>query len=355
MTNRAIKHERVKGDSMKKFDYDLVIIGGGPGGLTAGIYAARARLNVILIEKAVPGGQILVTDWIENYPGFPQGLCGAELVQKMTDQAEKFGLGIETNDVVSLDLAGTVKKIHLADKIISARSLIIATGASPRKLGIPGEGRLFGKGVSTCATCDGPFYRDQVVVAAGGGDTAVQESLFLTKFARKVYLVHRRDQLRATKILQERALNNDRLEIIWNSVLTEIRGMSSVENVILKDVRTGKEANMPADGCFIWIGIIPNTAFLDNGVKLDANGFIITDFNMQTSVQGVFAAGDVRSTPLRQVSTAVGDAAIAATAAEHYIASAKAKSVKGIDRYAIREKSSTTPDTDKQTIAAANP
>lgn len=339
---------------MKKLDYDLVIIGGGPAGLTAGIYAARARLNVILIEKAVPGGQILVTDWIENYPGFPKGLCGVDLVQKMTEQAAKFGLGIETNDVVFLDLAGPVKKIHLMDKTITAHALIIATGASPRKLGIPGEKKLFGKGVSTCATCDGPFYRDQVVVAAGGGDTAVQESLFLTKFARKIYLIHRRDQLRATKILQERAFNNNRLEIIWNSVLTKIRGTSSVENVVLKDVRTGKEESMPADGCFIWIGIIPNTAFLDNGVMLDENGFILADFNMQTSVPGVFAAGDVRSTPLRQVSTAVGDAAIAATVAEQYIEIVKAQSVKDIDLYDIRKKAPVTAGADKQPMAASN-
>ena len=338
---------------MQKVDYDLVIIGGGPAGLTAGIYAARARLNVILIEKVVPGGQILVTDWIENYPGFPEGLCGADLVQKMTEQAEKFGLGIETNDVVSLDLAGPVKKIHLTDKTIRARALVIATGAAPRKLGIPGELKLFGKGVSTCATCDGPFYRDQVVVAAGGGDTAVQESLFLTKFARKVYLVHRRDQLRATKILQERAFNNDKLEIIWNSVLTEIKGTSSVEQVVLKDVTTGKEESMPADGCFIWIGIIPNTALLDNRVKLDANGFILTDFNMQTSVPGVFAAGDVRATPLRQVSTAVGDAAIAATAAEQYIESGKAQSVKDIDLPDTNQKASVAAGASKQNMAAA--
>jgi len=338
---------------MQKVDYDLVIIGGGPAGLTAGIYAARARLNVILIEKVVPGGQILVTDWIENYPGFPEGLCGADLVQKMTDQAEKFGLGIETNDVVSLDLAGPVKKIHLTDKTIRARALVIATGAAPRKLGIPGELKLFGKGVSTCATCDGPFYRDQVVVAAGGGDTAVQESLFLTKFARKVYLVHRRDQLRATKILQERAFNNDKLEIIWNSVLTEIKGTSSVEQVILKDVRTGKEESMPADGCFIWIGIIPNIALLDNGLKLDANGFILTDFNMQTSVPGVFAAGDVRATPLRQVSTAVGDAAIAATAAEQYIESGKAQSVKDSDLPDTNQNTSVAAGAHKQNMAEA--
>ena len=338
---------------MQKIDYDLVIIGGGPAGLTAGIYAARARLNVILIEKVVPGGQILVTDWIENYPGFPEGLCGADLVQKMTEQAEKFGLGIETNDVVSLDLNGSVKKIHLTDKTIRARALVIATGAAPRKLGIPGELKLFGKGVSTCATCDGPFYRDQVVVAAGGGDTAVQESLFLTKFARKVYLVHRRDQLRATKILQERAFNNDKLEIVWNSVLTEIKGTSSVEQVVLKDVRTGKEESMPADGCFIWIGIIPNTALLDNSVKLDANGFILTDFNMQTSVPGVFAAGDVRATPLRQVSTAVGDAAIAATAAEQYIESGKAQSVKDSDLPDTNQNTSVAAGAHKQNMAAA--
>jgi thioredoxin reductase (NADPH) len=343
-----------EGDGMKKIDYDLVIIGGGPAGLTAGIYAARARMNTVLIEKAVPGGQILVTDWIENYPGFPQGICGADLVQNMTDQAEKFGLGIETNDVVSLDLAGPVKKIHLTDKTITASALIIATGASPRKLGIPGELKLFGKGVSTCATCDGPFYRDQLVVAVVGGDTAVQESLFLTKFARKVYLVHRRDQLRAAKILQERAFANDRLEIIWNSVLTEIRGTSSVEQVVLKDLRTGQEESMPADGCFIWIGIIPNTAFLDHGVELDGNGFILTDFNMQTSVAGVFAAGDVRSTPLRQVSTAVGDAAIAATVAEQYIESVKAQSVKDSGLTAKSRKSPLAGGVDNQRVTAAH-
>jgi thioredoxin reductase (NADPH) len=190
---------------MEKTDYDLVIIGGGPAGLTAGMYGARARLNTLLIEKAAPGGQILITDWIENYPGFPEGLTGTELVEKMTQQASNFGLSIESNEVISLDPSDRIKHIRLNDRTISARAVIIATGSSPRKLGIPGEKQFYGKGVSSCATCDGPFHKDRVVVAVGGGDTALQESLYLTKFARKVYLVHRRDRLRATRILQERA------------------------------------------------------------------------------------------------------------------------------------------------------
>ena len=308
---------------MKNVDYDLVIIGGGPAGLTAGLYAVRARLNVVLIEKIVPGGQILTTDWIENYPGFPTGISGADLVQKMTEQVKQFDLNIENNEVISLDLSKQIKKVILTDRSITTHAIIVATGASPKKLGVPGEDHFLGKGVSFCATCDGPFFKDLTVAAVGGGDTAVQESLYLTKFAKKVYLIHRRDNLRAEAILQERALDNDKIEFVWDSVLSEINGLTHVENISLQNVKTGNKTELSVDGCFIWIGILPNTQFLSNTVNIDKYGFIITDLNMKTSVQGVFAAGDVRSTPLRQIATAVGDAAIAAYSAEHYIESVK--------------------------------
>ena len=304
---------------MKSLDYDLVIIGGGPAGLTAGLYAARARLNVILIEKIVPGGQVLTTDWIENYPGFPEGISGPDLIQKMTEQVKKFDLNIESNEVISLDLSEPVKKIKLSDRTITSHTIIIATGASPKKLGIPGEDIFFGRGLSTCATCDAPFFKDKMVAAVGGGDTAVQESIFLTKFVKKVYLIHRRDQLRATKILQERAFANDKIEFIWDSVLTSIDGLANVEKITVKNVKTGDTKELSVDGCFIWTGILPNTNFLKDEVKVDDYGFIIVDSNMQSSVPGVFAAGDARSTGLRQIVTAAGDAASAVFSAEHYM------------------------------------
>ncbi|MBW1745300.1 MAG: thioredoxin-disulfide reductase [Deltaproteobacteria bacterium] len=305
---------------MKSVDYDLVIIGGGPAGLTAGLYAARARLNVILIEKIVPGGQVLITDWIENYPGFPEGISGPDLIQKMTEQVKKFDLNIESNEVISLDLSEPVKKIKLSDRTITSHTIIIATGASPKKLGIPGEDMFFGRGLSTCATCDAPFFKNKIVAAVGGGDTAVQESIFLTKFVQKVYLIHRRDQLRATRILQERAFANDKIEFIWDSVLTSIDGLANVEKITVKNVKTGETKELSVDGCFIWTGILPNTNFLKDEIKVDNYGFIIVDSNMQSSVPGVFAAGDVRTTGLRQIVTAVGDAASAVFSAEHYIA-----------------------------------
>ncbi len=303
---------------MTKTDYDLVIIGAGPAGLTAGIYAARARMNVLLLEKAVPGGQILVTDWIENYPGFPEGISGFDLAQKMKTQAEELGLKIETAEVHSLNLSSQIKEIVLKDRSITAKSLIIASGASPRQLGI-GEDKFMGKGISFCATCDAPFFKGKTVVAVGGGDTAVQEAIYLTKFAKKVYLVHRRDELRATKILQERAFANDKIELVWDSVATGVEGFFGVEGVKVKNVKTNEEKTLKADGCFIWVGILPNTSFLNDAVKTDESGFILANEKMQASVPGVFAIGDVRNTPLRQVSTAVGDGAIAAVSAEHFI------------------------------------
>ncbi len=306
---------------MKNVDYDLVIIGGGPAGLTAGMYASRARLNVILIEKMATGGQILTTDWLENYPGFPEGISGFDLTDKMTEQAKKFGLQIESEEVISLDLSKEEKKIVLSSKEITAGSIIIASGASPRKTGVPGENKLYGKGISFCATCDGPFFKDKVVAAIGGGDTAVQESVYLTKFAKKVYLIHRRDELRATKILQERALKNDKIEFVWDSVIKSFNAdfFGNFENVTVSNVKTNEDKTLNVDGSFIMIGTTPNTAFIGDSLELNSQGFIVVDNKMETSVKGVFAVGDVRNTPLRQVATAVGDAAIAAVSAEHYI------------------------------------
>jgi thioredoxin reductase (NADPH) len=309
---------------MEKTDYDLVIIGGGPAGLTAGLFAARARLNVVLVEMLMPGGQLATTDWIENYPGFPEGLSGPDLVMKMTEQAKRFDIPIESKEVQSMDLSGPIKKIGLDDGSVTAKAIIIATGASPRKLGVSGEDIFYGKGVSFCGTCDAPFYRDRVVAAVGGGDTAVKESIYLTKFAKKVYLIHRRDELRATKILKERALANEKIEMVWDSVVTSINGAAiTVDSVSVKNVKTEETRDLKVDGCFIWVGTTPNTQFLPRVVKTNEWGFIVTDQHCGTSVPGVFAAGDVRDTPLRQVVTAVGDGAIAAVEAEHYIENMK--------------------------------
>lgn len=300
---------------------DLIIIGGGPAGLTAGLYAARSRLKSILLEKLSPGGQVILTDWVENYPGFPDGISGFELMERIRRQAENFGLNIQSQDVIKLNISPE-RKLVVTDKgSLETRALILATGATPRKLGIEGEERLTGKGVSYCATCDGPFYRDQEVAVIGGGDTAVEEALFLTKFAIKVHLVHRRNELRATKLLQERATAQEKIELVWDTVPTRILGETGVKEIEIKNVNTGGLSRIPVEGVFVFIGYNPSSELARGQLKLDTRGFIVTNNDMETSLAGVFAAGDVRSKLLRQISTAVGEGATAAFAAERYIES----------------------------------
>ena len=301
---------------------DLIIIGGGPAGLTAGIYACRAALRTVLLEKLSPGGQVLVTDWVENYPGFPEGVAGYDLMDRMTAQAKRIGLDIQNGEVISISPAGGREGLEVrlsGDQGLTSRALIIATGASPNQLGVPGEREFTGRGVSYCATCDGPFFRDQVVAVVGGGDSAVQEALFLSKIVKKVYLIHRRDELRAVKILQDKALAEPKIEPVWNSVVESINGKEQVESVSIFNLKDNQRSVLPVQGVFIFVGIQPNTSFVRGLVETDERGFIVTDEWMRTSAKGVFAAGDCRAKPLRQISTAVGDGATAAFAAEHML------------------------------------
>ncbi len=299
--------------------YDLIIIGGGPAGLTAGLYNARARLNVILLEMLAPGGQILLTDWVENYPGFPDGISGFELVDKMKAQAENFGLKIQNEEALGLEITPEKKIVTTNKGRLETKALILACGATPRKLGIEGEELLTGKGVSYCATCDGPFYRDQEVAVIGGGDTAVEEAIFLTRFASSIHLIHRRDELRAIKLLQERAVAEEKIQFVWNTVPTKVLGKNGVDAVELKNVKTGELSRKDVQGIFIFVGTQPNTELVKGLVDLDENGFIKTSDHMETSVPGVFAAGDIRSKILRQISTAVGEGAEASFSAQRYI------------------------------------
>jgi thioredoxin reductase (NADPH) len=299
--------------------YEVAIIGSGPAGLTAAIYTARAGRKTVLLEKAMPGGQAGLTDMIENYPGFPEGVSGIELMQKFFEQAQKFGAEYMTAEVERVDFSGKVKKIFIEDKIIEAQSVIIATGAQARKLNVPGEERLQGQGVSYCATCDGAFFKKKKVAVVGGGDAAVEEAIFLTKFASEVVLIHRRNELRATKLLQDRIIKNDNISFRWNTVVKEIKGDNFVDKLKLKKVNTGEEFEEDFGGIFIYVGTIPNTDFLKNAVELNEKGYIKAYDLFSTSVEGVYVAGDNMEKFLRQVSTAVGDGAAAAVAVEKYL------------------------------------
>ncbi len=301
--------------------YDVIIIGGGPAGLTAGLYTSRARLKSLLIEKGLPGGTVTITEWIENYPGFEEGVAGAELAQKMEQQATKFGLEISQGTVTRISFNGNIKKVILEDgREIESKSVILASGGHPRKLKIDGEDEFRGRGVSYCATCDGAFFKGAKIAVIGGGDSAVQEGLFLTKFAEVVYIVHRRDSLRAEKILQDRILSDPKVKLVWDSVPEKIEGdEKGVKSLSVKNVKTGNLSSLEVEGVFIYIGFDPNTEFLAGTANLDQNNYILTDENMATSAPGIFAAGDMRAKITKQIATAVGDGAIAAIAAEKFI------------------------------------
>jgi thioredoxin reductase (NADPH) len=309
---------------MMREAYDVVIVGAGPAGLTAGIYTGRAGLSVAILERQYPGGQAFVTERIENYPAFPDGISGYELAERMKNQAEAFGaeLAIDTEVLRIEDDSVSGHKLvqAAAGSRVTALAVIIATGARYRKLGVPGEDRFLGKGVSSCATCDGALYRNRHVVVVGGGDTAVQEALFLTRFVSKLTLVHRRDRLRADKVLQDRIFKlAPKVEFRWESVLTAISGREAVESVSIKNVQTGATDVVNCDGVFIFIGFVPNSEFVRGYVQTDDTGYIIAAENMATSVPGVFACGDVRKSALRQIVSACGEGAVAAVAAQHHI------------------------------------
>ncbi|MCX8116465.1 MAG: thioredoxin-disulfide reductase [Desulfobacterota bacterium] len=306
-----------------KGHYDVIIIGGGPAGLTAGLYTSRARLQTLLIETGLFGGQMTTTELIENYPGFPEGVSGEELSRLMEEQAKRFGLETLTDEVVEVHLEGDLRKVKTYGGEFRCRALIICTGTEYRKLGVPGEEEFKGRGLSYCATCDGAFFKDSRVAVVGGGDSALTEALFLTKFVNELLLIHRRDALRATKIYQERAMSHPKIRFVWNSVVEEIKGDQVVRSVRVRDVKTGESKEIPIDGIFLFIGLVPRTTFLKGLVEMDEAGYILTDENCQTSVEGVFAAGDCRRKLLRQIATAVGDGATAAFAAEKYLEEAR--------------------------------
>ena len=297
----------------------LAIIGSGPAGLAAAIYAGRSELNGLMLEKLSPGGQVLITDKVDNYPGFPESITGFDLVDRMSAHAKKFGIEQKNGEVISIRRQENSSfKIALAgDEHILSDTIILATGATHRSLGVKGEKKLTGHGVSYCATCDGPFFRDQTVAVVGGGDSAVQEAIFLTRFAKKVFIIHRRDELRATRILQKKAFENPAIEFVWDSTVEEITGTENVDGVMVLNKKTGRKSVLDVQGAFIFVGVKPNTDFLKGLVETDERGFIKTDDWMRTSEKGIYAAGDCRLKPLLQIVTAVSDGATAAFAVEH--------------------------------------
>lgn len=307
--------------------YETIIIGGGPAGLTAGLYLSRSRVDAVLLEQGMPGGQANLTEKIENYPGFPEGILGPELMQRFEQQAKKFGLEIKNNTVQQLILENRGSKrlfrVETDSEIYYSQSIIIASGAQASQLGVPGEDKFRGRGVSYCATCDGAFFREKEIVVVGGGDTAIEEALYLTKFASKVSVIHRRDKLRAAKILQERAFTNPKIHFIWHSIVTEIKGNEQVSAVYLKNVKDQRETLFPCQGVFIFTGyspIYPSLDFFQDQI-IDDKGYILTNDCLMTSVEGIFACGDVRAKALRQVVTACGEGANAAFFVEKYLSS----------------------------------
>ena len=308
---------------MQTYEFDTVILGGGPAGLAAAIYASRGAVSTALIDISMMGGQPSNYLELENYPGFPI-IGGYDLMEKFEEHADKFGVQkFPMQEIERVDLVSNSKVIVTKEAEFKAKTVIIATGAQPMKLGVPGEKEFVGRGVSYCAVCDGAFYKGKTVAVVGGGNSAVEEAMYLTKFAEKVYVIHRRDELRADKIVQERAFKNEKLEFIWNSVVKEIKGDDLVHTVVLENVKSKEISNLAVNGVFPYIGIVPNVENFSGQVEQDAGGFIITDETMKTSIEGVYAVGDVRKTPLRQVITAAADGAVGAVYSVKFIESLK--------------------------------
>jgi thioredoxin reductase (NADPH) len=304
---------------LSKDIYEVIIVGGGPAGLTAGLYSSRARLNSVLIEKGVFGGQITYAEHVENFPGFPEGINGMELGAKMHEQAHKHGLKTIFAEVTELELQGELKIVKTTEGNLYAKAIILAGGAVRRKLGVTGESRLTGKGVSYCAVCDGAFFHDQKVAVIGGGDTAITEALHLTKFASRVTIIHRRDQLRAGLILQEKVRSEPKIDLLWNTTISEIEGKDIVEKIKLVNIETGQESSMGVNGVFVSVGIKPDTDYMKRILPLDESGYIITNEKMETPIPGILAAGDIRHNSARQAITAAGDGATAAIYAQKYL------------------------------------
>ncbi len=305
---------------MSNNEYDVVIIGGGPAGLAAGLYTSRARLSSLMIEKGLTGGLIVNTGMVENYPGFPDGIGGCDLAELMSRQAGKYGLETLTAEVTSVELAEGRKIVSTTEGEVTARALIVAGGSERKKLGVPGEGEFTGRGVSYCAICDGSFFKDKVVAVVGGGNTAINEALDLTRFAARIIVIHRRQELRATRILQERAFAEPKIEFQWDSVVESVEGEETVTNLRLHSVKSGEKSVLGVSGVFVALGFTPNTGYLKGVVSLDEGGAVMTNEKMETGVPGIFAAGDIRSNSVRQVIAASGDGATAAIYAEKYLA-----------------------------------
>lgn len=299
--------------------YDVIVIGGGPGGYCAALYAARANLKTLVIEKFAPGGQMATTDIVENYPGFVEGINGFELGMQMKKGAERFGVKTKLAEVKSVDLESNPKTIHTAKETFEAKTVILALGAFPRELGLPNERMLRGRGVSYCATCDGMFYRDKTVVIVGGGNTAVADAIFLAKICKKVYLVHRRDELRASKTYMDSLEKTENIEFLWSSEVTEIQADEFVTGVVVKNKKDNSLREVACDGVFVAIGNVPNTELIKGQVELDEAGYVPADETTRTNIPGVFAVGDMRNKPLRQIVTAVADGAVASKYAEEFI------------------------------------
>lgn len=303
--------------------YDVLIIGAGPAGMTAAVYASRAGYSTALFEANSPGGQAATTDIIDNYPGFPEGVTGPELAMNMFSQVSKFDVDFKFERITEVDFTGETKKVATAQGEYEARAVIIASGAFPRGLGVKGEGRLRGRGVSYCATCDGFFFKDRDVVVVGGGESAAQEALYLSKICSRVTMIHRRDSLRAGKTAQERISKAENIEIIWDTIVREIRGDDTVDGLELENVKTGEKKEMETSAVFIFVGYLPSTNYLKDKVELDEYGYVLTERNGSTNVSGVFAAGDVCKKDLRQVATAVGDGAAVVHAVDEYLKEGK--------------------------------